>query len=152
VQESRVEAKWRHSAVFLEHGIKRVLAAEGGRTSRGSINNMRAYVAVLNDLHSRGIADLEVIERFWIDQVRRYFNRRPFKLKYDRSKGLREVVRNILDQATERQKEAGGTMYAGAVLQHLVGAKLDCALGTGAFEHNSFSTYETDASLRIDVK
>jgi len=28
--------------------------------------------------------------------------------------------------------------YAGAVLQHLVGAKLDCALGKGQFEHNSF--------------
>ncbi len=30
-------------------------------------------------------------------------------------------------------------MYAGAVLQHLVGAKLDCAMGVGCFEHNSFS-------------
>jgi hypothetical protein len=30
--------------------------------------------------------------------------------------------------------------YGGAVLQHLVGAKLDCALGKGSFEHNSFST------------
>ena len=25
-------------------------------------------------------------------------------------------------------------------MQHLVGAKLDCALGAGSFEHNSFST------------
>ena len=30
--------------------------------------------------------------------------------------------------------------YAGAVLQHLVGAKLDCALGHGHLQHNSFST------------
>ena len=30
--------------------------------------------------------------------------------------------------------------YAGAVLQHLVGAKLDCVLGKGKFHHNSFST------------
>ncbi|MFP4202916.1 MAG: DUF4928 family protein [Opitutales bacterium] len=125
--------------ILADHGIKRVLAAEGGRTSRGSIDNMRAYVELLNELHSLGSADLDAIERFWVEQVRRYFNQRPFKLKYDQSKGLREVVRDIFDQAVERQKEAGGTMYAGAVLQHLVGAKLDCALGLGAFEHNSFS-------------
>ena len=30
--------------------------------------------------------------------------------------------------------------YAGAMMQHLVGAKLDCALGEGRFGHHSFST------------
>ena len=43
-------------------------------------------------------------------------------------------------QAEDRQKTSPGVYYAGAVLQHLVGAKLDCALGPGLFEHNSFST------------
>ena len=33
-----------------------------------------------------------------------------------------------------------GMYYAGAVAQNLVGAKLDCALGKGKFEHNSYST------------
>ena len=33
-----------------------------------------------------------------------------------------------------------GMYYAGAVLQHMVGAKLDCALGKGHLQHNSFST------------
>lgn len=111
---------------------------------------MRAYVALLNELHSRGIGDLETIEKFWIDQVRSYFNRRPFKLKYDQSKGLKEIVRDILNQASERQKAAGGTMYTGAVLQHLVGAKLDCALGVGAVEHNSFSTSDEQSGRSGD--
>ena len=31
-------------SVLKRHGIERVLAAEGGRTSRGSLNNMRQYV------------------------------------------------------------------------------------------------------------
>src|SRR3954447_25526378 len=37
-------------AVLKRHGITRVLASEGGRTSRGSLGNMREYVAFLNGL------------------------------------------------------------------------------------------------------
>src|SRR5690348_8284078 len=37
-------------AVLKRHGIGRVLAKEGGRTSRGSLGNMREYVAFLNVL------------------------------------------------------------------------------------------------------
>lgn len=40
--------------------------------------------------------------------------------------------------------------YAGAVLQHLVGAKLDCALGVGNFEHNSFSTSDAQSGRAGD--
>jgi hypothetical protein len=46
----------------------------------------------------------------------------------------------VLDQAEERQKTTPGVYYAGAVMQHMVGAKLDCALGQGKFEHSSYST------------
>jgi hypothetical protein len=35
-------------SILQRHGIARVLASEGGRTSRGSIGNMREYVALLN--------------------------------------------------------------------------------------------------------
>ena len=71
---------------------------------------------------------------------KRFFAARPFKIRLDTSHSLRTVVRDVVEQAVERQKESGGTYYAGAVLQHFVGAKLDCALGQGNFEHNSFST------------
>ena len=40
--------------------------------------------------------------------------------------------------------------YMGAVLQHLVGAKLDCALGIGAFAHNSFSTSDSQTGRAGD--
>lgn len=127
-------------SVLKEHGIKRVLAAEGGRTSRGSLNKMREYVSFLNDLHSKGLADLKAIETHWIECVHAFFAGKPFKIKLDDSRSLRHVVRDVLEQAFNRQKDAPGTSYAGAVLQHLVGAKLDCALGKGKFKHNSFST------------
>jgi hypothetical protein len=60
------------------------------------------------------------------------------------------VVRDVIAQAVERQKTAPGMYYAGAVLQHLVGAKLDCALGKGEFEHYSFSTADAPAGRAGD--
>lgn len=125
-------------AILKRHGVARVLASEGGRTSRGSLNNMREYVAFLNAL--TGKVDLDSIEAFWIERVHEFFAGKPFKIKLDASRSLRTVVRDVIAQAVERQKTAPGMYYAGAVLQHLVGAKLDCALGKGKFEHNSFST------------
>jgi hypothetical protein len=117
-----------------------VLAKEGGRTSRGSLGNMREYVAFLNALAKGGKVDLEGVEAFWVERVREFFAGKPFKIKLDPSRSLRTVVRDVIAQAEERQKSAPGMYYAGAVLQHLVGAKLDCALGKGTLKHNSFST------------
>src|SRR6266542_7033550 len=113
-------------SILKKHSITKVLASEGGRTSRGSMNNMRDYVAFLNALHKRDIADLDAIEEFWIEQVHAFFSGKPFRIKLDVSQSLRVIVRDILTQAQERQKTSGGTYYAGAVLQHLVGAKLSC--------------------------
>jgi hypothetical protein len=127
-------------AILKRHSIGRVLAAEGGRTSRGSLGNMREYVVFLNRLHEKGSVDLNAVEVFWIDRVQEFFAGKPFKIKLDASRSLRTVVRDVIAQAEERQKSMPGMYYAGAVLQHLVGAKLDCALGQGHLQHNSFST------------
>src|SRR5580704_14455686 len=54
-------------AILKRHGITRVLASEGGRTSRGSLNNMREYVGFLNALGAKGPVDLYAIEAFWIE-------------------------------------------------------------------------------------
>jgi hypothetical protein len=115
-------------SILKEYGVTRVLAEEGGRTSRGSLGNMQDYVGFLNGLAARGIADAKQIERWWVDRVQEYFTAQPFVLKYDASKSLRAVIRELLSQAFKRQKENPGTMYAGAVLQHLVGAKLSLVL------------------------
>jgi hypothetical protein len=45
--------------------------------------------------------------------------------------GVRVVVRHVLEQAVARQREVPGVQYTGAVMQHMVGAKLDCVLGKG---------------------
>jgi len=127
-------------AVLNRHGITRILAAEGGRTSRGSIGNMRQYVGFLNKLAEVGDVDLDAVEDFWIARVHEFFSAKPFKIRLDASRSLRTVVRDVLQQAEERQKNTPGMNYVGGVMQHMIGAKLDCALGAGKFEHNSFST------------
>ena len=136
--------------ILNRHGIARVLAAEGGRTSRGSLNRMREYVGFLNGLAKDEAVDLDAIEDFWIEQVHAFFAGKPFKIRLDASRSLRTIIRGILQQAEDRQKNSPGMYYAGAVLQHLVGAKLDCALGEGQFEHNSFSTSDQQSGRAGD--
>jgi hypothetical protein len=136
--------------ILARHGITRVLAAEGGRTSRGSIGRMREYASFLNGLYRGGSLDLNAIENFWIERVREFFAARPFRVRLDASRGLRQLVRDVIEQAEERQRSSSGTQYAGAVLQHMVGAKLDCALGVGSFVHNSFSTSDAQTGRSGD--
>jgi hypothetical protein len=136
--------------ILTRHGITKVLAAEGGRTSRGSIDTMRKYVAVLNELESVSPIDLDTVENFWIARVQEFFAAKPLKVRLDASCSLRTLVRDILAQAYERQRASPGMQYAGALMQHLVGAKLDCALGPGSFAHNSFSTSDAQSGRAGD--
>lgn len=127
--------------ILARHSIDRTLSEEGGRTSRGSINKMRSYVALLNHLHEEsGPIDCDEVERFWISEVHAYFASKPFKLRLDSSLGLRAVVRSLVAQAEERQKSASGTMFHGTLMQHLVGAKLELVLGEGCVPHNGSNT------------
>lgn len=129
--------KGKVQAVLARHGITRVLAEEGGRTSRGSMGNMRAYVAFLNQAHAEAApVDLDAVERFWVELVQAFFAGKPFTLRLDESLGLRAVIRHLLAQAETRQKEMPGTTFQGTLLQHLVGAKLDLVLGVGKVQHH----------------
>ncbi len=138
--------------VLQRHKILQVLAAEGGRTSRGSIRNMQAYVVLLNRMASQCNPDLDEIEAFWVDRVRRFFASKPFRLNLSTSRSLESTVSDLIGQAARRQENSPGTNLSGAVLQHLVGAKLECLLGrgetshegfTGGFSHHSVSTADS---------
>ncbi len=137
-------------AVLARHGITRMLAHEGGRTSRGSLNAMRDYVAALNGLAELGMADLDAIERFWVSEAEAFFAAKPIKLEIDASKGLRAIIRSLMDQAIERQKAGQGVFHSGALLQHLVGAKLECALGPDKVKHHAFTTADAPSQRSGD--
>jgi len=125
--------------ILKDYGITQILAEEGGRTSRGSMGVMRAYVAFLNGLQIKKPALLNEIEAWWIERVKEHFSAKPFRLRFDSAKGLQAIIQDLLAQARKRQQESSGMMYQGAVLQHLVGAKLELALPELQITHNGFS-------------
>jgi len=133
--------------ILKDHGITKVLAEEGGRTNRGSVGNMQKYVAFLNSIHDRPDFDPKLIEEWWVERAKDFFKGKPFKIKVDTSHSIRSLVRDVLRQAETRQKNSGGTAYVGAVMQHLVGAKLELYLGED-LEHHGFSVADapTDRS------
>lgn len=124
-------------SILKNHGIDKVLAREGGRTSRGSVANMRKYVSFLNALHEHGIVDLDAIEGWWVERVREFFASKPFTLRHDPSKSLRAMFTDLLAQAENRQLESSGNNYVGTMLQHLVGAKLNLLVAQPVKHHGA---------------
>jgi hypothetical protein len=123
--------------ILRDHGINRVLAEEGGRTSRGSVGIMRKYVAFLNAQHSQGDVDLDQIEAWWAEGVRKFFSGKPLLLRFDASKSLRAVIRDLFSQAQKRQEQDIGSTFVGTMLQHLVGAKLNLILDIPLRHHGA---------------
>ena len=56
--------------ILGDHGIRKVLAEEGGRTSRGSVGLMNSYVVFLNNLREREQLDMKSIENWWIERIK----------------------------------------------------------------------------------
>ncbi|MBS3961217.1 MAG: DUF4928 family protein [Sandarakinorhabdus sp.] len=135
--------------ILADHGIDRVLSNEGGRTSRGNMERMDAYIELLNELHGAGILDLAITETYWVEKAQEYFDSQPFTLRLDPARSLRASVRDLLGQAVERQREVHGTMYAGAVMQHLVGAKLDIVTD-GQLTHHGASVADAPSNRAGD--
>ena len=113
--------------ILGEYGIVRVLAEEGGRTNRGNIGLAQRYLDYLN-AERYDAQSLKLVECWWIDRVKDFFESKPFALKFDASRSVRAIVHDLLANAEKRQSENRGGQILGAVLQHLVGAKLSLVI------------------------
>jgi Domain of unknown function (DUF4928) len=82
----------------------------------------------------------------------RSFQMPQVELRFDPCKSLRANINDLLDQASELQATAGGTNYVGAMLQHLVGAKLDIVLGKGKLSHHGFSVADHSTDRNADFQ
>jgi len=120
--------------ILSEHEITQVLASEGGRTSRGNMGLMIKYVEFLNNWNNQDTIDFNAVEEYWAEQVREYFRNQPFVLAADPSRTIGASLDELFEQARKRQKQNPGTQYLGAVLQHLVGAKLSVILPPEKFQ------------------
>jgi hypothetical protein len=86
------------------------------------------------------------------NQIRRGrdFKKKRIEFHFDTGKSLRSNIDDLLRQAEELQADGGGTAYVGAMLQHLVGAKLDLVLGKGKIEHHGFSVADSPTARKGD--
>lgn len=82
----------------------------------------------------------------------RDYVKRQIEFHFDTGKSLRANIEDLLHQAEELQADAGGTTYVGAMLQHLVGAKLDLVLGAGKLEHHGFSVADQSTDRKGDFQ
>lgn len=131
--------------ILKNYGIDRVLSSEGGRTSRGSIENMEVYFYFLNSLHKRGVTiNWNEVSEFWAQKVRAYFDASPFSISIDSAQSIRTLLQNLLQQALDRQRQISGSRYQGAMMQHLIGAKLEIVLYPDPVVHNSTSTNDQE--------
>jgi hypothetical protein len=119
--------------ILKEHGITQILAAEGGRTSRGNMGLMIKYVDFLNSFQSVEQLEFDQIEAYWVEQVREYFRNQPFTLTADLTRTIGASLDDLFEQAKKRQTQNPGTQYMGTILQHLVAAKLSVVLPPDKF-------------------
>ena len=132
--------------ILAEHGITQTLAAEGGRTSRGNMGLMIKYIGFLNKLNEIDPIDLNALnalEAYWAERIREYFRNQPFTLTADPSRTIGASLEELFEQARKRQKQNPGTQYLGAILQHLVGAKLSLILPPGKFQIHGASVADS---------
>lgn len=139
--------------ILATYGITKVLAEEGGRTSRGSLGLMENYVTALNAAQEQtGAVDLEAAMDWWIEKVRQHFASEGPKFHFDTGKSVAANLADIFEQAAEIQKNSGGANFVGAMLQHLVGAKLDMVLGAGVAAHHGFSVADHSTERQSDFE
>jgi hypothetical protein len=125
--------------ILKEHGEDRRVGTEAGRTSRGTPTLAKQYAAFLNEVAAGDPSLLQGIEEWWVERIIEYFNTEPFNLKHDASKNLISMLEDLVEQAVKRQQQSPGRTYVGAILQHLVGAKLELALPDTKIEHHGYS-------------
>jgi hypothetical protein len=110
------------------------------------VGTAQEYVGLLREMASTGTLDLDEVASFWRDRIRDLFAGKPFRIEFDESRGLRMVVRDIVERAEQRQASMPGSHYVATAMQHLVGAQLDLTLG--AVGHNKYSL-TNESSVRV---
>jgi len=82
----------------------------------------------------------------------RDFVKREMEFNFDYGKSLRANIGDLLQQAQDLQTDAAGNNYVGAMLQHLVGAKLDVVLGQGKIRHHGSSVADHSTERNSDFQ
>lgn len=139
--------------ILAAHGVDLRLAAEGGRTNRGSIGLMQNYVRCLNEIHAEGILDLSAALEFWVKRTQALLSAEPFRAKLgDHQLSIRALVNDLVEQAKSKQKSRPGATFTGTLMQHLTAAKLRCLLKENAPKPHGASDADTSRNTAGDFE
>ncbi len=117
-------------AILAGHGETRKYPAMGGRTSRGTIVHAHELALAINTAgEAAGVGEFDTAERtalafllqqWFVDRIREdWFEKQKITADLNPDWSIRAVVSSLLQAGRERPGNA-----AGALAQHLVGAKL----------------------------
>lgn len=110
--------------LLKEFGEERPFLKEGGRTNRGGPGDMASLLSAMEGLGLQRLAAkkrkiiLAEMQAYIVEVlIPEYFNRKRLEFVFDPSVKTSAIIQAILEKATQQKK-------AGAVAEHLVGAKL----------------------------
>lgn len=110
------------------------------------------YVAFLNGLLEGNAFNLAKVEAWWVERVRDFFESSPLKLRVDTGSSLKACLTTIFDEAKRRQSENRGSTVLGAVMQHLVGAKLEVLYPDQEIRHSGYSVADSPTGRSGDFQ
>ncbi len=125
-------------SIILKYGEERRFTSEGGRTTRATVPAADGLVAGLNNVETlASLSDnqrgqvIDELQGWLVERVRDYLDKQAIELEVNLSKPSPQIVADIL---------AAAEYKAGAVAQHLVGAKLSVRFPDLEIDNYSFTT------------
>ncbi|MCC0766392.1 DUF4928 family protein [Micrococcus luteus] len=143
------------SRLLRQHGEERKFTSEGGRTSRGTVGVAQSLMGLLNDFELEKPGEVRInsdvaflAEGYFVEKLREeYFDRQTIEVEVSPEQPVSVSVDRILNAATLRADNP-----AGAVLQHLVGAKLELRFPDVQIGRDSATTADDQTDRQGDFQ
>ncbi|MER6558942.1 DUF4928 family protein [Streptomyces sp. NPDC001027] len=144
--------------LLAEHGEERKFTSEGGRTSRATLDHADGLATVLNaEGDKAGLTDLSGLERaalaallqaWFVERVREdFFGRKRIEAEINPENPVRTTIAALIEAGRLR-----GGNTAGAIAQHLVGAKLKIRFPDEDVNVESYTTADVQTGRAGDYQ
>ncbi|MER7696723.1 DUF4928 family protein [Streptomyces sp. NPDC096095] len=145
-------------ALLADHAETRQFTSEGGRTSRLTIKHAETLAEIINLAGSQegveGFTPLErnllarILQGWFVSRIQEdYFGKQKVSAEIDPNFSVRTTVANLLEAGRER-----GGNTAGAIAQHLVGAKLQIRFPNEKINVESYTTADVQTGRAGDYE
>lgn len=143
------------SRLLQEHGENRKFTSEGGRTSRRTARLAESIRDLLQEFDGTSTHGHQIspdiafkAEAFFVDRLREeYFDKQTIQVELSPEQPVSVAVGKILEASRQRADK-----NAGAVLQHLVGAKLELRFPDSEIGRDSYTTADVQTDRQGDFQ